>query len=81
MKGLLHGLWLIMFKIFPPLPPQGGREHGVPILVSVIHPDTPAARCGSLYVGDAILTVNEISLKEVSVCVFSLSISQSLFLL
>ncbi|KAK3851598.1 hypothetical protein Pcinc_041766 [Petrolisthes cinctipes] len=44
----------------------GGREHGVPILVSVIHPDTPAARCANLFVGDAILTVNDISLREVS---------------
>ncbi|KAK8381337.1 hypothetical protein O3P69_018432 [Scylla paramamosain] len=44
----------------------GGREHGVPVLISVIHPDTPASRAGHLYVGDAILSVNEISLKEVS---------------
>ncbi|XP_045116171.1 Golgi-associated PDZ and coiled-coil motif-containing protein-like isoform X3 [Portunus trituberculatus] len=44
----------------------GGREHGVPVLISVIHPDTPAGRAGHLYVGDAILSVNEISLKEVS---------------
>ncbi|KAK8728722.1 hypothetical protein OTU49_009111, partial [Cherax quadricarinatus] len=44
----------------------GGREHGVPILISVIHPDTPASRSGQLYVGDAILSVNSISLKEVN---------------
>ncbi|CAL4096272.1 unnamed protein product, partial [Meganyctiphanes norvegica] len=44
----------------------GGREHGVPVLISVIHPDTPASRCGQLYVGDAILSVNGQSLKEVS---------------
>ncbi|KAG7175794.1 Golgi-associated PDZ and coiled-coil motif-containing protein-like isoform X2 [Homarus americanus] len=44
----------------------GGREHGVPILISVLHPDTPAGRSGHLYVGDAILSVNDISLKEVN---------------
>ncbi|XP_071521408.1 Golgi-associated PDZ and coiled-coil motif-containing protein-like [Panulirus ornatus] len=44
----------------------GGREHGVPILISVINPDTPASRAGHLYVGDAILSVNDISLKEVN---------------
>ncbi|XP_069175858.1 Golgi-associated PDZ and coiled-coil motif-containing protein isoform X1 [Procambarus clarkii] len=44
----------------------GGREHGVPILISVIHPDTPASRSGHLYVGDAILSVNDRSLKEVN---------------
>ncbi|KAK7078786.1 hypothetical protein SK128_005985 [Halocaridina rubra] len=44
----------------------GGREHGVPILISVIHPDTPASRSGQLYVGDAVLGVNGISLKEVN---------------
>ncbi|KAF2355096.1 PDZ domain [Trinorchestia longiramus] len=36
----------------------GGREHGVPIVVSVVHPNTPASDCRSLYVGDAILAVN-----------------------
>lgn len=44
---------------------QGGREHGVPVLISVIHPDTPASRSGQLYVGDAIISVNGLSLKEV----------------
>ncbi|XP_042874901.1 Golgi-associated PDZ and coiled-coil motif-containing protein-like isoform X1 [Penaeus japonicus] len=44
----------------------GGREHGVPVLISVIHPDTPASRSGQLYVGDAIISVNGLSLKEVS---------------
>ncbi|XP_066939294.1 Golgi-associated PDZ and coiled-coil motif-containing protein-like [Macrobrachium rosenbergii] len=42
----------------------GGKEHGVPVLISVIHPDTPASRSGQLYVGDAILSVNGASLKE-----------------
>ncbi|XP_050708625.1 Golgi-associated PDZ and coiled-coil motif-containing protein-like isoform X2 [Eriocheir sinensis] len=44
----------------------GGREHGVPVLISVIHPDTPASRCGRLFVGDAILAVNDMPLKEAS---------------
>uniref|UniRef100_A0AC34QVQ0 PDZ domain-containing protein n=1 Tax=Panagrolaimus sp. JU765 TaxID=591449 RepID=A0AC34QVQ0_9BILA len=43
----------------------GGKEHGVPILVSEIHPGQPGERCGNLFVGDAILTVNGISLKNV----------------
>uniref|UniRef100_A0A914QLG2 Golgi-associated PDZ and coiled-coil motif-containing protein n=1 Tax=Panagrolaimus davidi TaxID=227884 RepID=A0A914QLG2_9BILA len=43
----------------------GGKEHGVPILVSEIHPDQPGERCGQLFVGDAILSVNGISLKAV----------------
>lgn len=44
----------------------GGLEHGVPILVSEIHEDGPAARSGEIYVGDAILAVNDIDLKEAS---------------
>ena len=43
----------------------------MPVLISVIHPDTPASRSGQLYVGDAILTVNGVSLKEVSLCNYS----------
>ncbi|KAJ9590292.1 hypothetical protein L9F63_027867, partial [Diploptera punctata] len=42
----------------------GGREHGVPILISELEPDGPAARCGTLYVGDAILSVNGHDLKQ-----------------
>ncbi|RWS24726.1 Golgi-associated PDZ and coiled-coil motif-containing protein-like isoform X2 [Leptotrombidium deliense] len=41
----------------------GGKEHGIPILISEIHRNTPASRCGTLYVGDAILTVNGIDLR------------------
>jgi C-terminal processing protease CtpA/Prc len=44
---------------------QGGREHGVPILISEIHPGQPAERCGELSIGDTILAVNGISLKNV----------------
>lgn len=43
----------------------GGREHGVPVLISEIHPDTAAADCGNLFVGDAILFVNGKDLREV----------------
>uniref|UniRef100_A0A915CDM9 Golgi-associated PDZ and coiled-coil motif-containing protein n=1 Tax=Parascaris univalens TaxID=6257 RepID=A0A915CDM9_PARUN len=41
----------------------GGKEHGVPILISEIHAGQPAERCGNLYVGDAILSVNGIDLR------------------
>ena len=43
---------------------QGGKEHGVPILISEIHEGQPAERCGQLYVGDAILSVNGIDLRN-----------------
>jgi len=43
----------------------GGNEHGVPILISEIHPGTAAAECGRLHVGDAILFVNGRDLREV----------------
>ncbi|XP_056151067.1 Golgi-associated PDZ and coiled-coil motif-containing protein isoform X2 [Lampris incognitus] len=42
----------------------GGKEHGVPILISEIHPSQPAERCGGLHVGDAILAVNSINLRD-----------------
>ncbi|RMZ95844.1 golgi-associated PDZ and coiled-coil motif-containing -like [Brachionus plicatilis] len=42
----------------------GGNEHGVPILISEIHSNGPAFRSGELYVGDAILSANDIDLKE-----------------
>ncbi|XP_005104705.1 Golgi-associated PDZ and coiled-coil motif-containing protein [Aplysia californica] len=42
----------------------GGKEHGVPILISEIHEGQPAERCGQLYVGDAILSVNDVDLAE-----------------
>lgn len=43
----------------------GGSEHGVPILISEIHENGPAARSGELLIGDAILSANGINLKEV----------------
>jgi len=43
---------------------KGGREHGVPILISEIHPDLPAHRSGALFVGDAILGVNGMDLRD-----------------
>ncbi|XP_071478763.1 Golgi-associated PDZ and coiled-coil motif-containing protein-like [Diadema antillarum] len=42
----------------------GGKEHGVPILISEIHANLPADRCEHLYVGDAILSVNGVSLLD-----------------
>ncbi|CAC5425658.1 Golgi-associated PDZ and coiled-coil motif-containing protein [Mytilus coruscus] len=42
----------------------GGKEHGVPILISEIHEGQPADRCENLYVGDAILSVNSIDLRN-----------------
>lgn len=43
---------------------QGGKEHGVPILISEIHEGQPAERCQALFVGDAILSVNKIDLRN-----------------
>lgn len=43
---------------------QGGKEHGVPIIVSEIHDNMPAQRCKQLYVGDAILSVNKQELQN-----------------
>ncbi|KAK2114246.1 hypothetical protein P7K49_008512 [Saguinus oedipus] len=43
---------------------DGGKEHGVPILISEIHPGQPADRCGGLHVGDAILAVNGVNLRD-----------------
>ncbi|ESN92053.1 hypothetical protein HELRODRAFT_181830 [Helobdella robusta] len=42
----------------------GGKEHGVPILISEIHADQPAHRCGGLFIGDAILSVNGVDLRS-----------------
>lgn len=42
----------------------GGKEHGVPILISEIHKNQPAERCGAVFVGDAILSVNGIDLRH-----------------
>ncbi|KAI3383183.1 hypothetical protein SNEBB_005083 [Seison nebaliae] len=41
----------------------GGREHGVPILISELHEGGPAKRSNNLNVGDAILSVNDIDLR------------------
>lgn len=43
----------------------GGRDHGVPILISEIHPGGIVERVGGLYVGDALLSVNDASLRDV----------------
>ncbi|CAG9863374.1 unnamed protein product [Phyllotreta striolata] len=43
----------------------GGREHGVPILISELEPNGPAALSEQLYIGDAILSVNDIDLRNV----------------
>ncbi|XP_048769401.1 Golgi-associated PDZ and coiled-coil motif-containing protein-like isoform X2 [Ostrea edulis] len=42
----------------------GGKEHGVPILISEIHEGQPADKCDTLFVGDAILSVNGRDLRE-----------------
>lgn len=57
-SALLELLYLIFFPL------QGGKEHGVPILISEIHEEQPADKCDALYVGDAILSVNGINLRE-----------------
>ena len=43
----------------------GGKEHGLPILISEIHPHGPAYRCGQLFVGDTIVNVNNYDLRQV----------------
>lgn len=43
----------------------GGKEHGIPIIITEVHEGSPAARSGCLYVGDAILSVNGIDLRDV----------------
>ncbi len=52
-KSLSEGLGLSI---------TGGKEHGVPILISEIHAGQPAERCGQLHVGDAIVSVNGVEL-------------------
>nr|XP_022902241.1 uncharacterized protein LOC111414998 isoform X1 [Onthophagus taurus] len=42
----------------------GGREHGVPILISELEENGPAAISGQLYIGDAILCVNDRDLRQ-----------------
>lgn len=42
---------------------QGGKEHGVPILISDLEPELSKK---NLFVGDAILSVNGIDLNQVS---------------
>jgi hypothetical protein len=42
----------------------GGREHGVPILISELEPNGPAALSEQLYIGDAILSVNDRDLRQ-----------------
>ena len=42
----------------------GGKEHGLPILISEIHKNGPAWRCGQLYVGDSIISVNKYDLRD-----------------
>ncbi|XP_053602311.1 uncharacterized protein LOC128670567 isoform X2 [Plodia interpunctella] len=42
----------------------GGREHGVPILISELEAGGPAALTRALYVGDAILAINDVDLTQ-----------------
>ncbi|KAK9869725.1 hypothetical protein WA026_003462 [Henosepilachna vigintioctopunctata] len=42
----------------------GGREHGVPILISELEPRGPAAMTEKLFIGDAILYVNDKDLRQ-----------------
>jgi hypothetical protein len=54
---------LILLRLFISIL-TGGNEHGVPILISEIDTNGPAYRSNSLYIGDAILEVNEIDLRN-----------------
>ena len=42
----------------------GGKQLGVPILVSDVYPNRPAAQSGQVFVGDAILSVNNNDLRN-----------------
>ncbi|KAJ1369810.1 hypothetical protein KIN20_031377 [Parelaphostrongylus tenuis] len=42
----------------------GGAEHALPIVISEIQPGQPAHRCGQIFVGDAILSVNGFDLRN-----------------
>jgi hypothetical protein len=42
----------------------GGKEHGLPILISEIQEHGLAWTCGQLYVGDSILAVNKYDLRN-----------------
>lgn len=44
----------------------GGADHRAPIIISAIHPGKPADKFGGLYVGDAIVVVNDIDLRGLS---------------
>ncbi|XP_066493236.1 beta-2-syntrophin [Tiliqua scincoides] len=43
---------------------KGGRENRMPVLISRIFPGLAAERCGALRLGDAILAVNGIDLRD-----------------
>ncbi|XP_026575566.1 beta-2-syntrophin [Pseudonaja textilis] len=43
---------------------KGGRENRMPVLISRIFPGLAAERCGALYLGDAILAVNGLDLRD-----------------
>ncbi|PIO72143.1 PDZ/DHR/GLGF domain protein [Teladorsagia circumcincta] len=47
-----------------PLYRLGGSEHALPIVISEIQPGQPAHRCGQIFVGDAILSVNGYDLRN-----------------
>ena len=57
---------IVEFKPMFCLSLQGGKEHGVPILISEIHEGMPAAKCPDLYIGDAILSVNGRDMRSVT---------------
>ena len=57
-------LSILMYVSYSSVMFQGGKEHGVPILISEIHEGQPAYRCHGLFIGDAILAVNNIDLRN-----------------
>lgn len=62
------GLNVLIFFVIEQF--QGGREHGVPILISELEAGGPAALTGELYVGDAILAINDVDLTQVFIISF-----------
>uniref|UniRef100_A0A8C4WYC1 Uncharacterized protein n=1 Tax=Eptatretus burgeri TaxID=7764 RepID=A0A8C4WYC1_EPTBU len=45
---------------------RGGRENGMPVVISRIFPGLAAERCGALFVGDAIVAVDGVDMRAAS---------------
>ena len=45
---------------------QGGKEYGIPIIISEVYANTPASRAEAFKVGDLILSVNFIDITDMT---------------